>query len=176
MHRGHHRYTSQWQDSDWKPVVHKTRSHLMSRIFLKILSLVFLVTQLAGCMGAGVYYPENSTAIINPKIGIGIGEYRINETGEPDSCSQALTHWGNPNETMVKENDTHLRYDHGPTWLGIMAIIVFPIPIAIPVGKKHTTLICRNGFVIEAKRSFTAQHAFYCGVISAQPEYGCRAE
>lgn len=141
-----------------------------------LLILVAFPFALGGCVGIGALYPQASKAIENPKIGAGVGEYYENTKSTPLTCSEVRAQWGVPSQQSTAGTESTMVYKRGLVWAGVMPIVVVPIPIALPVGRKTTTMTCKGNTLVRAIGTETGLSAAYCGMISERPEYGCRTE
>lgn len=52
--------------------------------------------------------------------------------------------WGKPERIIIKNNKKHITYNKGLRWKGMIAIVIIPIPIAVPVGHKTVTFNFEN--------------------------------
>jgi hypothetical protein len=142
----------------------------------QVLLMFSLIPLLSSCIGVGVLYPKNLATIDHPQVGPTLGYYSPGGLNNPAKCSEIKSRWGDPNNTSLNGNETTLVYKQGLVWAGVMPIVVVPIPLALPVGRKNTTLICVDDAIIRATGTETGLSAAYCGVISERPDYGCKTE
>ena len=143
---------------------------------VKITVLISMLMMLSGCVGIGVLYPQDSATTDNPHVSIIRGYYSADKTPDSIDCMEVIRRWGEPSKTYRDGETSTLVYKEGLVWAGVMPIIGIPIPIAVPVGRKSTSLVCRGDDVIKAMQTETRLAAAYCGMISEKPEYGCQAE
>ena len=92
------------------------------------------------------------------------------------TCEQVRGLWGEPDDVDVEGDHETLVYKKGLVFAGVMPFVVIPIPLALPVGQKNTTIECEKGVVVRAYKRGTTISAAYCGMISEKPEFGCQAE
>lgn len=52
--------------------------------------------------------------------------------------------WGKPENVTIENNNKTVTYNRGLRWRGFVAVIIVPIPIAIPVGHRTVTLSFEN--------------------------------
>ncbi|MDH2916272.1 MAG: hypothetical protein PXX77_05265 [Gallionella sp.] len=128
-------------------------------------------------------YPVNSAIAEKPVVmkHFAVGEYIGSNVHLPASapnlrCSEILSIWGEPHRAWQNGIESSLVYKHGLVWAGIMPIVFVPIPLALPVGRKSTTLECVDDVLMKVYGTETGAVAAYCGVLSEQPKYGCRFE
>lgn len=145
-------------------------------IGVKITTVISMCMMLCGCVGIGVLYPKDYPTTDNPDVSVIAGHYSSHKTSYSLDCTEVIRKWGEPSQTYKNNEETLLVYKHGITWAGIMPIIGVPIPIALPVGRKSTSLVCKGDQVIKAMRTGTGIASAYCGMISEKPEYGCQTE
>ena len=141
-----------------------------------ILFIPVLLMLVSGCAGVGVLYPGEWYDINKPAIGSTSGHYYKNQNNKEFTCEQVEKLWGQPDVVTVEGGKTVLVYKNGLVFAGVMPFVVIPIPLALPVGQKNTTIECENGVVVRAYKTGTTISAAYCGMISEKPEFGCQAE
>ena len=142
----------------------------------RVLLMFSLIPLLSSCVGVGVLYPKSLATIDHPQVGSTLGDYSPGSLNNSTKCSEIKSRWGEPNHISRNGNETTLVYKYGLVWAGVMPIAVIPIPLVLPIESKSTTLICRDDEIIRATGTETGLSAAYCGVISEQPDYGCKTE
>jgi len=138
--------------------------------------MLSLIPLLSSCVGVGVLYPKSSATIDHPQVGPTLGFYGPGGVNNSTKCSEIKSRWGEPNHSSLKGSETTLEYKYGLVWAGIMPIVLIPIPLALPVGRKSITMICVDDEIIRATGTETGLSAAYCGLISERPDYGCKTE
>jgi hypothetical protein len=122
-------------------------------------------------------YPEDRQPAEAPKFHRKVvGGYYASPTGQSLRCSELKEQWGEPSSTAASGNRTTLTYRHDLIWAGIVAMLVLPIPLALPIGRKRTTIECADDVIVKASGTQTGSSAAYCGLISTLPQWGCKTE
>lgn len=143
----------------------------MHRFSFKASCLFLLLPLLSGCIGMGVVFPMKESPWVKPRIGKSVGTlssgsgYYVKEEDPPVTCTEVMAQWGEPDHQSVDGGETTLVYRHGVAWAGIMPIIIFPIPVILPVFPKSTTLTCKENVLISAYQIATTFAAAACGML-----------
>jgi len=145
-------------------------------LLFKKLFIFGVILYISGCAGFGTLYPIDTNKTVKPKIGNKLGSIYTSKDNIHSTCSQVLKLWGKPDNITIKGNSKTLTYKYGVIFIGIMPIIIIPIPLALPVGQKKTFIECENDKVTHAYKTYTGMSAAYCGILSAQPRFGCTTE
>jgi hypothetical protein len=157
----------------------------MQSIPLKGCCLFLLLPLLSNCIGAGVVFPKKETTWVKPRIGNSVGtlsgnppgyRYPFTEKDPGASCAEVIAQWGEPDSQQADGSETTLVYRHGVAWAGIMPIVVFPIPLILPVFPKSTTLTCKDNMLMSAYRISTSMAVAACGMLDeGGVRWGCDA-
>ena len=92
------------------------------------------------------------------------------------TCAALEARWGPPNLRETQGTETTLTYKSGFVWAGLMPMLLIPIPLVLPVWRKHTSMICKDGAVVKATGNTTGATGGYCGLTSERPDWGCKWE
>src|SRR5215831_13536206 len=90
----------------------------------RVSCLLLLLPLLSGCFGIKVFYPEKVPVWVKPSTGTTLPE---------ETCTAVMAQHGKPDHQSVDSGETTVVYRDGVAWAGIMPVIVFPIPVALPV-------------------------------------------
>ena len=155
----------------------------MRSVAFKASCLFFLLPLLSGCIGIGVIFPMKEAPWVKPRIGKSVGtlsgfprgyRYPFTEEDPGATCTEVIAQWGEPDHQSVDGSETTLVYRHGVAWAGIMPIILFPIPVALPVFPKSTTLTCKDNVLMSAYQIATGMATASCGVLDeGGVRWGC---
>jgi hypothetical protein len=146
--------------------------HLSPQLWILLLSIPIL----NGCVGFVAVYPKDSTPIEHPSIGSEKASYYPGSAKEPTACTDLETRWGEPNLKSTDGSESTLTYKSGFVWAGLVPFVGIPIPLVLPVWRKHATFVCKDGVVVTASGNVTGYAGAYCGIISERPDYGCKSE
>lgn len=136
----------------------------------RLLAVVLIMLSLTGCVGVGVLYPKERSVTHDPEFGPDIGEYypRINyhRSINPGSlkCSELITQWGLPNNISAVGEKKILIYKHGLVFTGLLPILGVPIPLALPTGRKSTTITCDGEKIMNVFGTGTEMSGTACGI------------
>jgi hypothetical protein len=130
---------------------------------------------LSGCVGLAVFYPTESTRV-DPSTGYKKGANYQDMEKAPTNCTELEGHLGEPNLRSTNGNERTLVYRTGFVWAGVVPMVVLPIPLILPVGRKHSTFLCRDNVLIKASGTTTGLSGAYCGYTNAQFDFGCSWE
>lgn len=131
----------------------------MSR--LAVLIMLALITSSCAFIGAGeigdVVYKSPPKTSVDTSISFNVGYY-IDDTwlfdflkSNPDSIGRKVITpatienlWGKPNKVVIEKDRKIITYNRGLRWNGFIAIVLIPIPIAVPVGHKTVIFTFEN--------------------------------
>lgn len=173
-----------------KRISHPTRTtrplfRSMQSLPFRISCLLLLLPLLNGCIGAGVVFPKKEATWVKPRIGNLVGTlsghppgytYLFTEKDPGASCAEVIAQWGVPDSQHADGRETTLVYRHGVAWAGIMPIVIFPIPLILPVFPKSTTLTCKDNVLMSAYQISTSMAVAACGMLDeGGVVWGCSA-
>jgi len=147
------------------------RPNLISKKIKKgyfLLISALLMLELSGCAGLVVSTVKNKDLNIE---GVGIPDFqkeksvKANEqirqhlrgylvkgfhVGEKVSKDSALEHWGKADRIIKNGDIEEWQYlGNGHIWVGIIPMIVIPIPLVVPIGHNQTLLTFRENELIK---------------------------
>ncbi|MBT4921819.1 MAG: hypothetical protein HON23_02265 [Rickettsiales bacterium] len=61
----------------------------------------------------------------------------------------------------------------GFVWAGFVPLVIIPIPIIFPVGKKYEYIFFEDNIVRERKENYSGYVSGTCGALFTGAEYGC---
>ena len=149
----------------------------MQFLALRALCHLLLLPLLSSCIGGVVVYPTDMPPLEHPSIGGNKGTYYSGRRLKaPVKCAELISRWGQPDKQSVDGKATSLVYKKGFAWVGIVPMIVFPIPLVIPAATKSASFVCENDVVTRASGTETVFRGGYCGLISEETRWGCQSE
>jgi len=87
---------------------------------------------------------------------------------------EVIAQRGEPDHHSVDGRETTLVYRHGVAWAGIMPVIIFPIPLALPVFPESVMYTCNDDGLISVYQITTRTVGAVCGVLDEGGEaWGC---
>ena len=93
-----------------------------------------------------------------------------------EKCSEIISRWGKPSYKSFDGDLSTYTYMHDFVWLGVIPIVLVPIPLALPVGRRTTALTCRDDKVIRATGTESGIVFVLCGQITSQKaKFECNA-
>jgi len=145
--------------------------------------LLFVLPLLSGCLGMEVFFPEKEPVWTKPTTGVSDGT----RSGFPPSygspafelgttCADVVSHRGKPDHESVKASESTLVYRQGLVWVGIMPIVVIPIPLALPLFSDSVTYTCKDDRIISVYRRTTRMVGAVCGMLDEAGNWGCQAQ
>lgn len=122
---------------------------------LKFISVLALSLLLQGCVGI-IVGGRDTTTIKSPSInpivaleGVGQGSHGTEHTSE-----WLKSNWGSPAsvKTVPGSGAERWTYDFtGHCWVGVMPVVIIPIPLMVPMGREKVVFQIEDGRVISAK-------------------------
>ena len=148
--------------------------------------LFLLLPLLSGCFGMEVFFPKKEPAWVKPRTGDSVGArsgfppsygYPATEEDLGATCTEVIAQRGEPDHQSVNGRETTLVYRHGVAWVGIMPIILFPIPLALPVFPDSVTYTCNDDELISVYQITTRSVGAICGLLDPLEtgRWGCDA-
>lgn len=126
----------------------------------KLLPLLCLALLGQGCVGGGAFVRKTVT-IQNPEIGKTPAVWNVRQQGprsETDAVGDSKAwleeHWGKPARLVpssAQGGGDIWTYRFGCLWSGVVAVVVLPIPLALPVGRERVSFLVQDGRVVSAK-------------------------
>jgi hypothetical protein len=156
----------------------------MQSLPFRISSLLLLLPLLSGCIGIEVFFPKNEPAWVKPRTDNSVGTrsgfppsygYPATEEDPGTSCTEVIAQRGEPDHRSVDGRETTLVYRHGVAWAGIMPIIIFPIPVGLPVFPDYVTYTCKEDVLISVYQITTRTVGAVCGMLDEGGRWGCDA-
>ncbi len=156
----------------------------MRLLTLKASCLFLLLPLLSGCIGIEVFFPKKEPAWVAPRTDNSIGTRSgfppsygspVTEEGPRGTCTEVIAQHGEPDHRSVDGRETSLVYRHGVAWAGIMPIIIFPIPVALPVFSDSVTYTCKDDVLISVYQITTRSVGAVCGMLDEGGRWGCDA-
>ena len=122
-------------------------------------AILCLLTQ--GCVGIGALKTHTET-IQDPTLSDTACVKGLSSSNSSQTVPHAYTaawlktHWGEPKsirQASATDLDEIWTYKFGPNWRGIVAVVLVPIPIALPAGRARVQFVLRDGCVISGKQT-----------------------
>lgn len=151
---------------------------------LKASCLFVLLPLLSGCIGIEVLFPKKEPAWVKPITGNSVGTrsgfppsygYPATEEDPGGTCTEVIAQQGEPDHQSVDGRETTLVYRHGVAWAGIVPVIIFPIPVALPVFPDSVTYACKDDLLISVYEITTRRIGAVCGLLDEGGRWGCDA-
>jgi hypothetical protein len=128
------------------------------RTSTKIIPALLLCLLVQGCVGIAAVKTKTQT-FPDPKISEepmagGLSQRDLSQTHAVVYDAAWLdSHWGKPGKVRhTGELDETWVYKFGPTWNGVVPVILVPIPILWPSGREQVRFVLRDGQVISGKQ------------------------
>ena len=118
----------------------------MRSLPVRVFCVLLLLPLLSGCFGIEVFYPEKEPVRVKPSTGNTLSE---------ETCTAVMAQHGKPDHQSLDNGETTVVYRDGVTWAGIMPVIVFPIPVVLPVFLDSITYTCKEDVLTSVYRVTT---------------------
>lgn len=124
---------------------------------LRLTRILLAALVLQGCVGIGVIGATRSDRELND-VFFGVDQ--------PISIQAVIDRWGEPDEVQTAADGAEVWiYESGLRWAGLVACVVIPIPLIIPVGREVTSLSVRDGLVVSASRLAESTTLYVAGLV-----------
>jgi hypothetical protein len=138
---------------------------------VKLFYTIALLSSLTGCVGVGAFYPSNiectykedgSSFDKNGKENLWCKSFVKKE--------QILSRYGKPKKIeQINQNEEKWLYKKdGFRWVGIMPMVILPIPIGIPISNKYEYFYFKNDVLFKKNKQFTAFDSSWCGFVGGR--------
>ena len=125
-----------------------------------LLALLVLGWLAQSCVGGSAFIRKTVT-IQNPEIGKAPGIWSVRQPGLAsetnkvgDSTAWLEEYWGKPAKVCPAPSASGgdiWTYRFGCLWNGVAAVVILPIPVALPVGREKVSFLVLDGRVVSAK-------------------------
>ena len=136
---------------------------------MRTIILGMLACLLSGCAGFVAWGP-GTIRYESPDYGItnwshGLVQQAGHGDGRPLDRQRVIRSWGEP-ESKARNPDGSETwvYPDEWRWLGVIPVVVIPLPIVVPVGEARWELRIKDGVVISAEHKTTKGIGGYCGL------------
>src|SRR5580658_85638 len=135
------------------------------RALKKIAPLLIFCLFTQGCVGIAVLKTQSATSV-NPEIPIVrlfddrclISRDAIGTSADVYTATWLEAHWGKPKSIRhpgATDSDEIWTYQFNLNWNGVVAAVLVPIPIVLPVGRERVQFVLRHGVVVSGKETWT---------------------
>jgi hypothetical protein len=125
----------------------------------KLISALTLCLLSQGCVGVAIVKTRTAT-YQNPRVSNEAGIYGLGQpdTSQTNSIPYTTTwleeHWGKPKSIRhvgAGGLDEVWVYKFDPLWIGVVPIVLVPIPLLLPTEREQVQFVLRDGQVISGK-------------------------
>ena len=143
------------------------------RSILRALPLLSLCGLMQGCIGLAAFGKKTQVldppAIHSPADFENVWEYGgRTENIRSISATVLRTEWGLPSSITPASPECEYErwtYKFGPIWYGIGAMVVVPVPLVLPLSRKHVVFFLQDGRVVRTETSNTGSAGFIFAVL-----------
>jgi len=121
---------------------------------IKIIVAFLAVIQVSACIGT--HFVHRRT--------IEYG-YPNQDTGLRETAEEILKYRGEPDKVRRIDEQEWWYYDRKVAWRGVVAWLIVPIPLLVPIGRNETVYEFNNGIRIDKVVKDTGYSGFVCGAI-----------
>ena len=141
----------------------------MRTAWLGLLGVSFLLTDCIGLKIVAGTRRENSGQALY-RNGIPAEQQRI-------TPAKVLETWGNPRRRFVRHGQEHWVYNDGLLWQGIVAWVVIPVPVLVPMGVHRKRLVFEHDSLVSCTTRNTLYMSFglFCNDIRCRTVFGERS-
>lgn len=121
---------------------------------IRLINIILISAVISGCVGLVVGYPTTQVA---EKFSIiqGKSEYAPKYVSNPTK-TEVRNCWGEPHKISSKNGIEAWKYKHGFRWIGFMPIVVFALPLGLPVLPAKTVVYFQDETAIKIHYDYTA--------------------